>query len=512
MLYYPSKSSRMWDTWLYYDKGIHYLYHLYLFRTYGDGIILATSEDGVHFTEVGPVVDRKEDACWVGTGSVWPAQGKFIMNFSEIRDGVQGVFFAESEDLIHWKRLPDEYRCDPDPRWYDNTPTGRWDCISALTRPGGGFWGILTARPWTKTQGLSYESIGRVESDDGVHWHAAAPMPIDWGEWPKMNVHEPVGLEKIGDRYYILMGNGISAEHLGDRQLWDQVGSHIGMYTFVADNPEGPCRPDHEAFPLLVSNSWHIPVQRRSMTAWCARFYRVQDALLIHHHTISRSGLVWFAPLKKALVDADGHLSLGYWQGNESLKGKALTLDLSRCTRMHPVWDIPDGRRYPESSATQVRATSQRLEVDDPYCGGVAMLDGRFDLEKGVVLEGEFELHAQEGRWGSIGVYIEESLELSGLSQGTAVLAETRGRTEIGVFRNARSNRFRPDDTVPIGIPSGQRRKLRLHARRSLLEVYLDERLVQCYSTGETTTGRIGLAWESGRAVFQNVRAWEMSL
>ena len=62
------------------------------------------------------------------------------MNFCERRKGVQAIFFAESQDLINWKRLGDEYRCDPDPQWYDDTPTGRWDCISVLPRPGEDWW------------------------------------------------------------------------------------------------------------------------------------------------------------------------------------------------------------------------------------------------------------------------------------------------------------------------------------------------------------------------------------
>ena len=100
------------------------------------------------------------------------------MNFCERREGRQGIFLAESDDLVHWERLGDEYRCDPDPRWYDNTPTGRWDCVNVLPRPGGGFVGYLTARPWSHTPGLTYESMGKVESDDGLHWRAVDPPDL----------------------------------------------------------------------------------------------------------------------------------------------------------------------------------------------------------------------------------------------------------------------------------------------------------------------------------------------
>ena len=125
MFYRPKKSNTMWDTWLYFHKDTHYLYHLHMLTGVWNGITLATSKDGVHFAEVGSILKKKEDACWLGTGSIWQVDKRFIMNFSEIRNGVQAVFFAESDDLVHWNRLGDEYRCDPDPRWYDDTPTGR---------------------------------------------------------------------------------------------------------------------------------------------------------------------------------------------------------------------------------------------------------------------------------------------------------------------------------------------------------------------------------------------------
>ena len=231
MFYRPTQVSKMWDTWLYHHDGVHYLY--YLHQTTGarfDGMSVATSTDGVHFTEIGSIIEVRDDAEWLGTGSVWEAGGRFVMNFSEQREGVQAIFHMESTDLIHWKRLGDEYRSDPDPRWYDDTPTGRWDCIWAVRRPEGGFWGYLTARPWSHTPGLRYESIGMVESDDGLHWRAVAPPIIEWGDWPRMDVGEVGAIEKIGDRYYLMLGYGETS--LGNRHALQPLEGRAGMYVF----------------------------------------------------------------------------------------------------------------------------------------------------------------------------------------------------------------------------------------------------------------------------------------
>ena len=45
-----------------------------------------------------------------------------------------------------------------------------------------------------------------------------------------------------------------------------------------------------------------------------------------------------------------------------------------------------------------------------------------------------------------------------------------------------------------------------------MLELYLDDFLVTCHSLNPMPTGRIGLAFEGGRAVFQDLKAWQMNL
>ena len=507
MFYRTRKANVMWDTWLYYHDGIHYLYHLHrqnqqLPATTGqrDGITVATSTDGVHFDEIGPIVLKKDDAQRLGTGSVWPVGDRFIMNFCERREGVQAIFFAQSGDLIHWEELGDEYRSDPDPQWYDDTPTGRWDCISVRRRPEGGFVGYFTARPWSRTAGLTYESIGKVESEDGLHWRAVAPPVFDWGEWPAMNLHEPAGIEKIGDLYYLLMGFGFT-DDLGQRHHLDRQGSASGMYTFVADSVDGPFRPDTEAFPLLTSNT---PPGVQRMT-YFARFYRTPEELLVHHHSSEQNDVVWLAPLKRAVVDEDGHLKLGYWKGNDAAKGAPIEVDLSACDRVLPAPNV-EGRLPPTEFSSDLRMSESRLEIDEAHGGGLFLLGNHFDLEQGVILEGTLEVHEPAKRWSGIGVFVEE---VFAQNRGTAVFVQTRGRTEIG--RMNQGAKFLADDVTEKGIAPGKPTTFRLLLRHSLLEFYLDDMLIQAYSRPMRQTGRVGLVFESGRAVFQDLNAWVMT-
>ena len=493
MFYRPRKANKMWDTWLYYHDGLHYLYYLRMLGPWADGVSLAISKDGVYFEEVGPIIQKQDDAEWLGTGSVWKAGQRFIMNFSEKREGVQAVFFAESNDLVHWQRLGDEYRCDPDPRWYDNTPTGRWDCIWTIARPTGGFWGYLTARPWSRTPGMVGESVGMVESEDGLHWHAVAPPSFEWGEWPQMNVREVGAIEKIGNLYYLMLAYG--EDFLGNRQVWDHLGGRYGMYMFVADDPKGPFRPDTQAYRLLVSNGAQLLGTRMT---YFSRFYPTPGEMLVNHHSVSRSDIRWLAPLKKAIVDDEGHLRLGYWPGNDAVKGQAIEIDLASHTRVYP----------PEPSVDWT-VTPNRLEADESHGGGLVILDQHFDLERGVVLEGTLGIYEPPRRWSGIGVFVEETLHRN---QGTGILLETRGRTEIGTLRRGYAENFQTDDIVETGIAPGKRCSFRLLLRRSLMEFYLDDLLIQCYSLPEQATGRLGLVFESGRAVFEDLKAWEMDL
>ena len=491
MIYQPRQVAEMWDTWLYHHNGAHYLY--YLHKSAGDvwdGMSVATSTDGTHYEEHGPIISKREDAEWLGTGSVWKTGDRFVLNFSESRRGVQAIFFADSGDLIHWERLGNELRSDPDPRWYDDTRTGRWDCIWALPKPNGpGFYGYLTARPWNKAPGIPFDSVGMVESDDGLHWHGFTPPAFEWGDWPRMNLGEVGAIEKIGERYYLMLGFGECL--LGNR--WARGDLHDtggGMYSFVADQPENPFYPDKEAYRLLVTNGTYF-----------ARFYRTPDELLVNHHSIEHAGdgpRVWMAPLKKAAVDDAGHLRLVYWSGNESLKGVELPIDLTQAKRI-----------YPTITPGTWNATTNRLESDEPAAGGVTLLHETFDTEQGIVLEGETTMFPSDRPWSGIGLYIEHGGDRG---PGTGLLMETRGRTEIGAMTNPSRGTFVPKHRFDSGIKPGVRHRLRLLLRKTMIEMYLDDALVLCHSLEDKPSGKLGLIHEGGRGVLENFRSWRMSV
>jgi len=476
MVYQPAKVG-MGDQWLYYREGVHYLYHLYE-QPAGQlyGVYLATSTDGVHFKEVGPVIEKQKDAIWLGSGSVWRSSGKYIMNFSEAR-AHQSISFAQSEDLVHWRRLGDEYRSNPDPRWYE---VDRWDCIWALPRKEGGFWGYLSANPWRRSPahpaGLAYRSTGMLQSSDGVRWNAVAPPVFEWGRTPEMVNVEVAAVAELNHKYYMLV------------QTWGEYQGNTasGVYTFIGDTPQGPFRPDTQAFHLLGNTrhrSTHFP-----------RFYPVPNELLVNHFAFTRSLKAWMAPLKTAQVDRQGHLRLGYWRGNDAIKGKPLSLDL------------PSSGSASDGSTAKSAQVSGRFTVDAQGGIGLALLGNTFDMAKGIVLEGTVEIQPAERKPARCGIYLQENAE-----QGTAVLLGTDDQTQLGTLKTGGQAAFKPEDDVQAGIVANRRHTFRLLTRQCMLEFYLDDRLIQCYSIPERATGRIGFVVQGGRVVVEGLNAWSMT-
>ena len=179
LFYKAQTTGAMWDTWLYWREGTYYLYHLagHIDEPYHYGIAMATSNDGVHWREHGLVLEKAEDVSWLGTGSTWEASPsgaapRFIMNFSECRGTTQTIFFAESADLLQWRRLGNEYEFRADKRWYKTaaprmTTTG--GIVHTIERPGGGRYGYWTANP------RDFTGFGFGETDDGATWRALPP-------------------------------------------------------------------------------------------------------------------------------------------------------------------------------------------------------------------------------------------------------------------------------------------------------------------------------------------------
>ncbi len=243
-------------------------------------------------------------------------------------------------------------------------------------------------------------------------------------------------------------------EAIGDR-YYMMFGTGGLMVTLVADRPEGPFEAAKVNFRLLSGHTYF------------SRFFPTPDGLLANHHSIARTRQVSFGTLKRAVVDKDGALRLRWWQGNDQLKADAVRVK------------VPDER-----------GTSP-----------VTLLGNSFDSEGGVTLEGTLTLPSSK-QVKARGLYIE-----CGQAQGAAILVGAGGVCELGPMR-ADGSGFQCEKRVDRGASFAKPARFRLLLRRSLLEFYLDDVLIECYSLPAPATGRIGLIQGHRKGSIGSLRAW----
>jgi hypothetical protein len=505
MIYRPSV-GRFKDGFVLWHQGQFYLYSMYMPAAGDDShfrnVWLATSHDGVHWKDVGQVIKDAPFNIWAM--SVHQVGDRFIMNHGSFsRPGVQNVIrFWESRDLIHWTFLGYDADLFPDARWYKSD--SRLDCMSVVRVAENGR---------LKYFGFATGPGGFLESDDGVHWSGKPQPQVEWGAVqppptpPDEGGFEVGGCHEINGKFYLVGG------------WFNYMGSTgYGVYTLIADTPYGPFRADAPAYRLCGNSG-------RWVALW-ARFCPTDQELLVNGYMYSgytyETGETWLPPLKKAVVDSLGHLRLGYWQGNEAIKGSPINVELNLCKTVFPGAASRDCRSGFSGDRLQVQAEPERnsiLRTNIPTT--VAVLDNTLDFKKGVVIEGTIQATCRDRRLvaSSVGFYLEESP-----GEGTAILLHSYGRTEIGRMTLIGRANFEPEDTIgpgcaaPAGIAPHRDHTFRMLARGNLFELYLDDKLVQTFNTTHDPGGvgrtpiRFGFIAQNGQGLFGQVKAWTMNL
>jgi len=454
LFYKPEKTGNIWDTWVYYYEGTFYLYYNPSprdLKTFGgwDCVALATSRNGVHWQEHGIIIPAAEGVTMLGSGAVWTAHDsssggkKFIMNFSERRQSQDGqtIFFAESRDLMRWKRVGSEYAFRPDTRWYD--PNGRWDNIWPLPRREGGYYGYWAATPKNKKVGLGFG-----ESLDGMTWRVLEPPLLPEVPWGPAGAESPeVGAVHLWrDRYYALVG--LNGTHpTVDEQM---TVFRPGETTVVSDSPFGPFHLAKKNLRLLVGNA-----------SYFTRFVDLPDGVLVNHQSweVDPSkplgvdpDRVYMAPIKKAQWDDEGALRLMWWEQNNLAKGERLQILSAR--------SLSDSRP--------------------------AFLELHFDPNRVLILEGVMPL-PNSGSSAPAGLYLQGVGEA-----GTAFLVRENGVVDYGSMR-IDGTRFEKQDSVDRDLLLKDLAHFRLIRKGRITEFYLNDYLMQCYCLPEQGTGRIGL-------------------
>jgi hypothetical protein len=508
-LYKPTKGS-FWDPTVIYANGQYYMYTMYG----GDSVWLATSQDGVHWKDYGVVLKAegfKSNRVW--KQYVAKIGDRYLMDYGAFADQNSNnnlLRFYQSTDLIHWSYL---YEIPIDTQYY--RADGRWDHMFMIPRdeadPGKGYLGYMVANP------IDHGGFGMMESADGIHYRPIkAPEILADFEIPTL---EPGGVRKFGGKYYFIGGD---ANHYGF--------SGFGVYTYVADSPMGPFRPDLPAYRLTGTSG----IDGNSFVHILAAFVKDSPESLVSDPFSFRSTSgtdgrdVWFLPMRKAIVDGEGHLRLAYWTRNDLAKGDEVKVDLNQNTVAFP----PGQTDANSMIRTATTGDSVVVHTDKnwrPFSWlnamkarrGVVVLDKYFDLDKGVIIEGSIQASALNpkapyGRKMYAGFYIE------GLDNGpgTAILLEAGEpqwrQSLIGKLSLDTDFHFEAlDETgrncaTVTGLDNGRAHTFRLWIRGGQMELYIDDLLMQSFFFLRST-GRIGFIAQESEAQFSNLKFYEMN-
>lgn len=488
------------------------------------GLAITESEDGVHWRETNPFACPLPDAV-AGFCLRWTGK-EFIYYISERNQGTDKSDYPmivrqhRSKDLKTWKFMGDEFTTHPDKRWY----RCRWDELVVL-EDDGKFFGYITSEPLPL---LAQDSLGLLQSRDGIRWEVLPPPVIEWEGLPSQQM-EVCFAEKISGRYYL---------GLGARGYLGNLG--FSVMTFVADSPRGPFRPDKEAFRLCGSTTRDVN--------WLAKTFHWKGDVLLgnwitttldksYHHVFDNGQSLWIGPLKKLVADKAGHLRIAWWPGNDAAKDAPLPFNLREAVFAHPA------DQYRGARAAMSIVAPDAISLKGSHDGAIAMLPATFDFNQGVVIEGTLKATELRGRIGThwhaaaAGFFFEETP-----GKGMLLQLETLGLTRIGVFEyrpepafdadefrlagfgNTRRggdyfglSRFSQEDVIgplgyapPCGVHNATSHRFRLLAKQGMFEFYLDDLLVQTYITGPTS-GRLGLFAKSGQVEFSGLKFQAMT-
>lgn len=508
-LYQPSEGS-FWDPTVIFANGQYYMYTMYG----GDSVWLATSQDGVHWKDFGVVLKAegfKNNTVW--KQYVSKVGNRYIMDYGAFTDrGTNNnlLRFYESTDLIHWKFL---YELPIDTQYY--RADGRWDHMFMIPKDeanaSAGYLGYMVANP------IDHGGFGMMESSDGVHYRPikAPDFQADF----QIPTLEPGGIKKIGSKYYFIGGD---ANHFGF--------SGYGVYTYVADSPTGPFRPDLNAYRLTGTSG----IDGDSFVQILAAFVKdspedlVSDPFSFRSTSGTDGQGVWFLPMRKAIVDGEGHLHLAYWKQNDLAKGDEIKVDPSQNTVAFPPGQTDSNPLIRVASS----GDSVAIQTDKNWRSfqwldsmktrkGVVELNQYFDLDKGLIIEGTVQPRslnpkAPYGRKMYAGFYIEGLNNQS----GTAIMLEV-GEPQwrasvIGKLRLDTDFHFEPLDVTGrncatvTGLDEGKAHTFRLWIRGGQMELYIDDLLMQSFFF-QKSSGRIGFISQESDAQFSNLKFYQMN-
>jgi beta-fructofuranosidase len=263
----------VWDSWIADDGHAYHLFFLQAPRALGHPglrhaaatIGHASSRDLVtwdqHGTALGPSVGGWDDlALW--TGSVARGDdGVWRMYYTAISRVGRPVYdqrlgLAESDDLMHWRRVGRAPLLEADPALYrtlDGAVSETWRDPFVFRDPGGDGWHMLITARDPGAPRLRDGVVGHARSADMRCWEIQPPVsaPAGFGELEVTQVRVIDGRAVLAFTCAVEEQTGEQRARFGAFSTWCVVGESVtGPWDLGAARPFRP-EPDLAAAPLV---------------------------------------------------------------------------------------------------------------------------------------------------------------------------------------------------------------------------------------------------------------------
>lgn len=506
MIYTPT-TEKLWDCWILKHNDTFYMFHLSLSperlgKGSWDGISLATSKDLTHWTEYGRVFEKRPEAEWIGTGMVQKIGDKFIMNYSEeCPAGKQAIYFAESSDLIHWKRI-EGVSCEPDGKYYMNKPSDisntipRWDSIGivdAMEDKQPPYYGFVTSNTLQCKLINKSGSLGLLKSEDGLHWECLPNAFPDTDRFPEFEVPEHV---EINGRHYVMF---CTSSYLGFR--FDELSDNLSGGTFyvTSDSLLGPYRlPDGDYMLQGTRNNKQV-----SMVT-VGRPLKIDNKIYYYHIWGDNGPEGWVGTVKLLDEETPYKLRLLYNKVNDSLVGRKLADSswFAKTSLVKNVGAVPPMIFSKSEKAIEFTnlGTSAALEgksLNGGVSGPIA------DLTDGRIVEACITIKNGEGA----GIYFTTE---NGNKLGL-MLNKKRQRVEFGRINNGWGANMAFCGELYQSFTINETSAIKLLARREFFELYIDGVYASSWRSYENINpNSFGLYFEDCDGRISDLNIYEM--
>lgn len=314
------------------------------------------------------------------------------------------------------------------------------------------------------------------------------------------------------NRHYYLIG--------GTFQYFGNDG--YSVFTFVADSPLGPFRPYLPRFRLCGNSNGKYLMGKQ----WQASFGKGKnDEVLITNYLtapesdtnnfIGTKEKVWLLPIKKAIIGIDNELTMGYWNQNDLLKAKEIPINFSSVLLENMYATVEDDTIYlktPDYCREPFNSLEKLREVSS-----FVFLEPSFDMENGVVIEGIFQI-SHNGKLSKAiwGILLGQTKDATLISLEAGDRRTTKAKISIVKYGNMDQQEVVDVITNTCAgrtnLTLDQLTTLRLLVRQNIFELSIDDILVQSYTLGGRSNGRIGFYVKNCSMTLKDLKAYLMDL